>query len=249
MRQAKRASQAQGAGESGLDRLIQMHFFNTAGDAAVAISLAGSLFFQVPSGEARGQVALFLGPDDAPLRDRRAADRAVPRPVRPRAALGDRLDDGDPRLPVLGPGRRRRHRVGLALPCRARGARRIQGVRRHARGRRTPAAAGRLHPGQGQRPGLDVGHRRRRDLRTDRGPGLAGRLGVGAALRLRALRDRHDRGDPAAGTRRLQPGRGRAGAPRILRGQDVGQAADPHPTGRRLRAARQLRATLVRRAS
>jgi MFS family permease len=61
MRQAKRAADAQGAGESGLSRLIQMHFFNTAGDAAVAISLAGSLFFQVPSGEARGQVALFLG--------------------------------------------------------------------------------------------------------------------------------------------------------------------------------------------
>ena len=38
-----------------------MHAFNTAGDAAVAISLAGTLFFQVPTGEARGQVALFLG--------------------------------------------------------------------------------------------------------------------------------------------------------------------------------------------
>ena len=61
MRQAKRAAEAQGAGESGLSRLIQMHFFNTAGDAAVAISLAGTLFFTVPSGEARGQVALFLG--------------------------------------------------------------------------------------------------------------------------------------------------------------------------------------------
>ncbi|MDN4162629.1 MFS transporter [Nocardioides abyssi] len=60
-RQATRAANAEGAGESGLARLIQMHFFNTAGDAAVAISLAGSLFFQVPSGEARGQVALFLG--------------------------------------------------------------------------------------------------------------------------------------------------------------------------------------------
>jgi MFS family permease len=58
---AKRASEAQGAGESGLSRLIQMHVFNTAGDAAVAISLAGSLFFQVPSGEARDKVALFLG--------------------------------------------------------------------------------------------------------------------------------------------------------------------------------------------
>jgi MFS family permease len=61
MVQAKRASEAEGAGESGLHRLIQMHVFNTAGDAAVAISLAGSLFFKVPSGEARDQVALFLG--------------------------------------------------------------------------------------------------------------------------------------------------------------------------------------------
>ena len=60
-RQAHRAANAQGAGQSGLSRLIEMHFFNTAGDAAVAISLAGTLFFQVPSGEARGQVALFLG--------------------------------------------------------------------------------------------------------------------------------------------------------------------------------------------
>jgi len=37
-----------------------MHAFNTAGDAAVAVALAGTLFFQVPTGEARGQVALFL---------------------------------------------------------------------------------------------------------------------------------------------------------------------------------------------
>lgn len=59
--QARRAAGAQGAEDSGLNRLIYLHFFNTAGDAAVAISLAGSLFFQVPSGEARGQVALFLG--------------------------------------------------------------------------------------------------------------------------------------------------------------------------------------------
>ena len=59
-RQARRAANAQGADHSGLSRLIEMHTFNTAGDAAVAISLAGSLFFQVPSGEARDQVALFL---------------------------------------------------------------------------------------------------------------------------------------------------------------------------------------------
>jgi MFS family permease len=61
VRQARRAARAEGAGDSGLFRLIEMHAFNTAGDAAVAISLAGTLFFQVPTGEARGQVALFLG--------------------------------------------------------------------------------------------------------------------------------------------------------------------------------------------
>ena len=61
MRQARRAARAEGAGDSGLSRLIELHAFNAAGDAAVAISLAGTLFFQVPTGEARGQVALFLG--------------------------------------------------------------------------------------------------------------------------------------------------------------------------------------------
>ncbi len=60
VRQARRASHAEGAGESGLSRLLEMHAFGAAGDAAVAISLAGTLFFQVPTGEARGQVGLFL---------------------------------------------------------------------------------------------------------------------------------------------------------------------------------------------
>jgi len=60
-RSARRASHAEGAGDSGLSRLIELHAFNAAGDAAVAISLAGTLFFSVPTGEARGQVALFLG--------------------------------------------------------------------------------------------------------------------------------------------------------------------------------------------
>jgi len=62
-RLARRASHAEGAGDSGLFRMIELHAFNAAGDAAVAISLAGTLFFQVPGGDdqARGQVALFLG--------------------------------------------------------------------------------------------------------------------------------------------------------------------------------------------
>ena len=109
-----RASEAQGAAESGLSRLIQMHVFNTAGDAAVAISLAGSLFFAVPSGEARGQVALFLGltmlpfaivaPLIGPFLDRFAHGR--------RWAIG--AHDGDPRVPLLGP-RLRRWTSGSAL--------------------------------------------------------------------------------------------------------------------------------------
>lgn len=63
-RQARRAASAEGAEASGLSRLIELHAFNTAGDAAVAISLAGSLFFQVPSSggsSSRESVALFLG--------------------------------------------------------------------------------------------------------------------------------------------------------------------------------------------
>lgn len=58
-RRARQASHAQGAGESGLARLIELHAVNAAGDAAVAIALAGTIFFAQP-GEARGQVALFL---------------------------------------------------------------------------------------------------------------------------------------------------------------------------------------------
>lgn len=57
---ARRFTHAQGAGESGLSRLLELHAFNTAGDAAMAVSLAGTLFFTVPSEEAASQVALFL---------------------------------------------------------------------------------------------------------------------------------------------------------------------------------------------
>ncbi len=61
VRVARRASHSGGAGESGLSRLLELNAFNAAGDAALAVSLAGTLFFAVPSDEARGQVALFLG--------------------------------------------------------------------------------------------------------------------------------------------------------------------------------------------
>ncbi|MFT4298858.1 MAG: MFS transporter [Aeromicrobium sp.] len=57
---ARQFTHSSGAGESGLSRLLELHAFNTAGDAAVAISLAGTVFFTAPTGEATGQVALFL---------------------------------------------------------------------------------------------------------------------------------------------------------------------------------------------
>jgi len=59
-RTIRRATHAQGAGESGLGRLIELHAVNAAGDVLIAISLAGTLFFSVPVGEARGRVALYL---------------------------------------------------------------------------------------------------------------------------------------------------------------------------------------------
>ena len=57
---ARRAARADGADASGLSRLIELHAFNAAGDAAVAVSLAGTIFFADPGG-ARGPVLLFLG--------------------------------------------------------------------------------------------------------------------------------------------------------------------------------------------
>ena len=61
VRHAQRAARAQGAEESGLSRLIYLHAANAAGDAAVAISLATTVFFAGATSEARSQVALFLG--------------------------------------------------------------------------------------------------------------------------------------------------------------------------------------------
>jgi MFS family permease len=49
-----------GAGESGLARLTHLQFLAAAGDAAVAVSLAGTLFFTLPTDQARPQVAQFL---------------------------------------------------------------------------------------------------------------------------------------------------------------------------------------------
>src|SRR4051812_16018099 len=53
-------NRAHGAGESGLARLVEAHALQAAGDATITVALAGSLFFSVPTGEARTKVALYL---------------------------------------------------------------------------------------------------------------------------------------------------------------------------------------------
>ncbi|OPC82456.1 hypothetical protein B4N89_17275 [Embleya scabrispora] len=54
------AARAKGAGESGLAKLIELHLINNAGDALVTMALATTMFFSVPTGEARDRVAMYL---------------------------------------------------------------------------------------------------------------------------------------------------------------------------------------------
>ena len=49
-----------GARESGLTSMSDLNMANAAADAMVAIALASTLFFAVPTGQARGKVALYL---------------------------------------------------------------------------------------------------------------------------------------------------------------------------------------------
>ncbi|MDC5696439.1 MFS transporter [Intrasporangium calvum] len=49
-----------GAGETGLARVTELHASHTAGDAAMMLALAGTLFFDPQTAEVRSQVALFL---------------------------------------------------------------------------------------------------------------------------------------------------------------------------------------------
>jgi MFS family permease len=52
---------ARGAGgETGMIRLFDLHAASCAGDTLIAIGLAGTIFFSVPLGEARSNVALYL---------------------------------------------------------------------------------------------------------------------------------------------------------------------------------------------
>jgi hypothetical protein len=60
VRRVRAASRADGAGESGLTQLLWVHALHMAGDAMIAVSLAGTLFFAATVGAQRGNVALYL---------------------------------------------------------------------------------------------------------------------------------------------------------------------------------------------
>ncbi|WKD34069.1 MFS transporter [Streptomyces xanthophaeus] len=63
----RRATHAHGAGESGLGKLIELHAINGAGDVMITVALASTVFFSVPTDEARGRVALYLAITMAPF--------------------------------------------------------------------------------------------------------------------------------------------------------------------------------------
>ncbi|MFF8596522.1 MFS transporter [Streptomyces sp. NPDC015220] len=67
VRGIRRVTHAHGAGESGLGKLIELHAVNGAGDVMVTVALASTVFFSVPTDEARGRVALYLAITMAPF--------------------------------------------------------------------------------------------------------------------------------------------------------------------------------------
>ncbi|GAA4487199.1 MFS transporter [Actinoallomurus oryzae] len=59
-RTTRRATHAGGAGRTGLGNLIELGAVNSAGDALIAVALAGTMFFNLDVKQAQGQVALYL---------------------------------------------------------------------------------------------------------------------------------------------------------------------------------------------
>ncbi|MFG2723478.1 MFS transporter [Streptomyces sp. NPDC048416] len=66
-RSIRKATHAHGAGESGLGKLIELHAVNGAGDVLITVALASTVFFSVPTDQARGRVALYLAITMAPF--------------------------------------------------------------------------------------------------------------------------------------------------------------------------------------
>ncbi len=222
-RRAHRFTHAGGAGESGLARVTELQASHTAGDTVMMLALAGTLFLNPQTAEARSEVAAFLlltmvpfvlvAPFIGPLLDRFSHGR--------RWAIG--TTTARARLPLLGARRGDRRRQRVALPRGARLPRRLQGLQHHPGGGRPPAPARRHDPRGGQLPGVDGRRRRCGHRRRHRWARPAGRAGVGTPGGLRRLRLRHGAGDPTAGRGRLLGGRA----------QPRGHRPDPHPASAR----------------
>ncbi len=201
----RKATHAHGAGESGLGKLIELHGVNGAGDVMITIALASTVFFSVPTDEARGRVALYLAitmapftllaPVIGPLLDRIPA-RPPRRHGRGHARPGPARPD-----PVRG----RRHRQHRAVSGRTRRARRLQGVRGRQKRRGAAAAAAPVLPREGQlarharRAARHRGRRAGRDLVA--GP----RAQMAAVRRLRDLRCRDGSCPSRCRTRSTRP--------------------------------------------
>ena len=218
------ASRADGAGESGLTQLLWVNALHMAGDAMIAVSLAGTLFFAAATGAQRGNVALYLLVTMAPFARAGAGHRPGAGPAAARPALGAwraaSLGRAVLALVMAAPLRR-----PLALPGRARRPGAVEGAQRAAR-RGGPARAARRHVADlGQRPavGVRAGHGRRRRARVGAGhrrgrSASTGSCGATAvvflvagvlAVRLpRARRRPHRR---TAGRRAAPPPRSRSG--------------------------------------
>ena len=87
------------ANEIGMVRLFDLHALSCAGDTLIAIGLAGTIFFNVPLGEARSKVALYLLDHDGAVRAAGPGGRPAARPL--------------PARPPVRPGR---HHAGPGLP-------------------------------------------------------------------------------------------------------------------------------------
>ena len=55
-----RARSRMAGDDRGMTRLFDLHAISAAGDTLITVGLAGTIFFSVPTGEARGNVALYL---------------------------------------------------------------------------------------------------------------------------------------------------------------------------------------------
>lgn len=86
----RKVTHAHGAGESGLGKLIELHGVNGAGDVMITVALASTVFFSVPTDEARGRVALYLAITMAPF------TLLAPKPVKPPAESSDEVGVVEP---------------------------------------------------------------------------------------------------------------------------------------------------------